>query len=90
MLEKLSLRSLSRPPITVCVLGMVAATALSHIYRFNVYYLTIVMEEFPKVVLYYLILVGVVNTKARLLPLPGDRRPVPPGPRVRDRRVAVP
>ena len=66
LLGQLSGRSLSRQPITVCVLGMVAATALSHISRFNVYYLTIVMQEFPKVVLYYLLLVGLVNTKVRL------------------------
>jgi putative inorganic carbon (hco3(-)) transporter len=66
LLGQLTGRSLFRQPITVCVLGMVAATALSHISRFNVYYLTIVMQEFPKVVLYYLLLVALVNTKARL------------------------
>jgi hypothetical protein len=66
LLGQLTGRALSTRPITVCVLGMIAATALSHISRFNVYYLSIVMQEFPKVVLYYLLLVGLVNTKARL------------------------
>jgi putative inorganic carbon (HCO3(-)) transporter len=66
LVGQLAGRSLFRQPITVCVLGMVAATALSHISRFNVYYLTVVMQEFPKVVLYYLLLVALVNTKARL------------------------
>jgi hypothetical protein len=66
LLGQLTGRSLSRQPITVCVVGMVAATALSHIARFNIYYLTIVMQEFPKVVLYYLLLVSLVNTEARL------------------------
>ncbi|MEJ7636578.1 MAG: hypothetical protein WKF75_00960 [Singulisphaera sp.] len=66
VLNQLTPSALAERPITACVVGMVAAVALSHLARMEVevaYFQTI---EFVKVVLYYLLLVGVVDSTDRL------------------------
>ena len=55
-----------RDPITACVLGLVPAVALSHLSHFDLYSARTWTFEFIKVVLYYLLLVTVVNTTRRL------------------------
>src|SRR2546430_10668069 len=66
VLEQLSIRSLEGRPITVCVIGLAFAVVLSHLA--NVYMSAAVLQgwDFLKVLLYYLLLVGLVNSPARL------------------------
>jgi O-antigen ligase len=66
VVEQLSLASLRTRPTTVCVLGLMPAAALSHLSRFQIGpAMTIVWDLFPTV-LYYLLLVGVLDTSERL------------------------
>jgi putative inorganic carbon (hco3(-)) transporter len=64
--KQLSTRSLAVQPITVCVLGLIAAIMLSHLTRFALADALSSGGEFAKVALYYLLLIGLVNTPARL------------------------
>lgn len=66
MLNLLFGRELPEQPITVGVFAMLAATLLSHLSHLNFSLASIVLQDFGKVVLYYLLLVCLVNTKARL------------------------
>jgi hypothetical protein len=64
--EQLSPRALVERPITACVLALLVAIGLSHVSNF---YLGGAREsgvEFLKVVLYYLLLVAVVNSPRRM------------------------
>lgn len=66
VLEQLTPRSLLERPITVCVLGLLATVILSHLWRLSIPAASRGGLEFAKLVVYYLLLVGVVNTPLRL------------------------
>jgi O-antigen ligase len=66
VLEQLTDRSLDARPISVCVLGLLAAVVLSHLCRLDWAKAAEWGFDFFKVVVYYLLLVAVVNTPARL------------------------
>lgn len=53
-------------PITLFVIGMLAAVAMSHLSHLNFYSARLCTTEFSKVALYYLLLVTNVNTAGRL------------------------
>jgi hypothetical protein len=64
--RELTRRRLVTTPISVCVVGMLAAVMLSHLSHYNLSYTRDVGLDFIKVVLYYLLLVAVLNSPARL------------------------
>lgn len=66
ILRRLHPAALVRQPFTVCVFGLLAATALSHFVRGQMDRLVEFVPEFAKVVVYYLLLISVVDTPARL------------------------
>jgi O-antigen ligase len=67
ILDHLLERPLSTQPITLCVLGLLAATGLSHLAHLNLSEPALTgWLEFFKVVLYYLLLITIVNTPGRL------------------------
>jgi hypothetical protein len=66
LLQQLTTRSLATRPVSVCVLGLLAAVVLSHLANANLYEARLSGAAFGKIVLYYLLLVGVVNSEARL------------------------
>ncbi len=59
-------RSLARRPVTLCVFGVWVAVVLSHLARMATIEARLEGFEFGKVILYYLLLVGVVDSPARL------------------------
>jgi hypothetical protein len=64
--SQLSFGALSRRPVTFCILGIWATAILSHLVRLNLREVAWVGSEFGKVVLYYLLLVGLVDSPRRL------------------------
>lgn len=64
--EQLTVRSLKTNPVTACVVGLLVAVGLSHLSHFAVRDALDGMIEFVKVLLSYLLLVGVLNTLGRL------------------------
>ncbi|HEV3084921.1 MAG TPA: hypothetical protein VGY66_34490, partial [Gemmataceae bacterium] len=66
VLEQLHGRSLIRQPVTACVLGLWVATALSHLSHANLGGTWTAAKDFGKVVVYYLLLVGLVSNPSRL------------------------
>jgi hypothetical protein len=64
--KEISFRRLVETPISMCVLGMQAAVMLSHLSHFNLGYTRYFSIEFIKFVIYYLLLVGLVDSTARL------------------------
>src|SRR5262249_6241747 len=60
LVVKLSPQTLIRRPITVCVLGLLAATTLSLLVRGRLEEAQEFVPEFAKVVAYFLLLVSVV------------------------------
>jgi hypothetical protein len=66
VLEQLSARALEARPITACVLGLLPAVVLSHLAHFNFAEAAVDGFEFFKIVVYYLLFVGLVTTPARL------------------------
>src|SRR4051812_46262628 len=58
--------SLAARPLTVCVLGLLPAAVLSHLSHLNFYDARGSATAFAKIVLYYLLRVGIVNSEARL------------------------
>lgn len=66
VLRQLTWTSLRQQPITVCVIGLLAAVTLSHVSRLRFGLAWEEAYEFTKVVLYYLLFLGIVNTPARL------------------------
>jgi hypothetical protein len=66
VLALLNRTTLVEQPITVCVLGLQVAVALSHLSHFVTYLLQDSMTSFFKLVLYYLLLVANVDSSARL------------------------
>jgi putative inorganic carbon (HCO3(-)) transporter len=71
VLAQLTPRSLRERPITACALGFFGAMALSQIVRGNLDVLTGAVPEFAKVLLYFLLLMAVVNTPERLITVTG-------------------
>src|SRR5262249_31513047 len=65
--RQLRSRSLKLQPVTLCVLGIWAAAALSQLAQVNLAAPLTAAWDFGKVVLYYLLLVGLVNSASRLL-----------------------
>jgi hypothetical protein len=66
VLGQLSGRALEARPITVCVLGLFVAVLLSHLSHFNLTETFQSGAEFAKKVIYYLLLVTLVNSASRL------------------------
>jgi O-antigen ligase len=66
VLRELTRRRLVETPISVCVLGMQAAVLLSHLSHYNLGYTKYFGIEFLKIVLYYLLIVALLDTPARL------------------------
>lgn len=66
VLIELSPDRLLERPITACVVGLIAAVAMSHLAVGYVWGARMSGVEFAKVALYYLLLVATVNTAARL------------------------
>lgn len=64
--RQFSAASLATQPITVCVLGVLVATVLSHMARVSFGEALQSGTEFGKIVLYYLLLIAVVDSPARL------------------------
>ena len=66
LLARLRASRLARDPITVCVIGLLPAVLLSHLTHFNLYDARVETVEFAKVVIYYALLVTIVDTPQRL------------------------
>jgi putative inorganic carbon (hco3(-)) transporter len=66
VLNELKSRRLAAAPITCCVLGLLAAVALSHLSQMRLRDAFESSFTFFKIVVYYLLLVGLVNSPARL------------------------
>ncbi len=67
ILRQLRAKSLISSPITVCVLGLQAMVILSHLGNGNTVYARMMGFEFFKIVLYYLVLVALLDTPAKFL-----------------------
>jgi hypothetical protein len=66
LLALLTPQNLIDRPITACVIGLLGAAALSLIGRGQIGELTEILPEFAKVILFFLLLVAVIDTPARL------------------------
>ncbi len=66
LLEQLRLRDLERNPLTVCVIGITLAMPLSHLFAFRLDMAAERGFDFFKVLLYYLLLVGLIRDTTRL------------------------
>jgi O-antigen ligase len=66
VITQLGGQSLAANPITACVVGLLPAIALSHLSHMYLWGARDSVEVFAKVVLYYLLLVAIVNTPDRL------------------------
>ena len=58
-------RILRQQPVTICVLALFVAAVLSHLVHFNLFELFYTLKEYSKIILYYLLIVTVVNTPKR-------------------------
>jgi hypothetical protein len=66
LIRQFTWHALSARPITLCALGMLAAIILSHLSHFNAYEARIGAEAFCKILLYFFLLVGLVDSERRL------------------------
>ena len=66
VLAQLSPESLARAPVTCCVIGYFVAIILSNVAHGDLFMARLTATNFAKVVLYYLLLVGLVQSPARL------------------------
>ena len=64
--EHLRPERLAREPITACVLAMIPAVVLSHVIHFDLWSARMGAFTFTKSVVYYLVLISVVNSTERL------------------------
>lgn len=64
--RQLSIKALWENPITGCVVGLLGAVVCSHLMRFSLFGVRVVGGEFFKVCVYYLLLVAVLDTPARV------------------------
>lgn len=65
LVNQLRWRTIVQQPVNFCVLGMLVAITLSRVTTSNFFELDIVLTNMAKVVLYYLVLVAVINTPER-------------------------
>jgi putative inorganic carbon (hco3(-)) transporter len=65
VLQQLAPRSLAEQPITACVLGLLAIVVLSSLIHFGMWGVSTSGLNFFQVILYYLLLVSVVDSPAR-------------------------
>lgn len=65
LLDQFAGASLRKRPITVCVLGLLLAIVLSHLAQLSIWGARTCGSDFAKVLLLYLVVVGVLNTPAR-------------------------
>lgn len=66
VLAWLSGRSLESQPVTLCVLGLAAAAVISHLAPMRTEEALAAGEEFVKLLVYYVLLVSVINTPGRM------------------------
>jgi hypothetical protein len=66
ILPQLKWSSLKKNPITLCVIGLLPAIMLSHLSHRDTYYARTGAIEFSKVIAYYLLLVGLIDSPRRL------------------------
>jgi O-antigen ligase len=66
VMRNLTAAALRRNPAILCVLGLLPAIVLSHLSHFNIYSARMGAMEFGKVLVYYVLLIGLVNTPGRL------------------------
>ena len=66
LVARMSMRSLAESPIDACVVGLLAAVLLSNLARLNLAGAEEGGVDFAKVVLYYFLLVGSLDTPAKL------------------------
>jgi hypothetical protein len=66
VLDQFQQRALENRPITLCVLGLLVAVVLSHLTQLDLERAGESGQEFAKVVIYYLLLVSLIDTPARL------------------------
>lgn len=66
ILKQLDLNRLVRQPVTACVVGMLAAIALSHLSHLFIWGARYYSADFAKTVLYFLIFMGVVTSARKL------------------------
>lgn len=66
LIAQLSARSLARDPVTVCVVGMLAACVLSHLSHLYIWGARMSGTDFAKVLLYYLLLVALLDSAGRM------------------------
>jgi hypothetical protein len=64
--NELTRSSLVDTPISVCVLGLQAAVMLSHLSHFNLSYTRAAAVDFSKTLLYYLLIVALLDSPVRL------------------------
>jgi O-antigen ligase len=67
VLGQLSIESLRSRPITACVVGLLFAVVMSHLSHFFIWGARMSGFAFFKLLLYYLLLVGILNTPGRLI-----------------------
>lgn len=67
IIEQLSIGSLRSRPITACVVGLLFAVVMSHLSHLFIWGARMSGFTFFKVLLYYLLLVGILNTPSRLI-----------------------
>jgi O-Antigen ligase len=66
VVARLDPRDLSRNPISVCVLGILAAVMLSHVAHGSIRYAYEMGIEFARIVLYYFLLIALLDSTERL------------------------
>ncbi|MGI6415827.1 MAG: O-antigen ligase family protein [Thermoguttaceae bacterium] len=66
VLDHLQSRPLAEQPITLCVFGIWAAVVMSHLSHFFIWGARMDGMEFGKIVIYYLLLVSLVDSERRL------------------------
>lgn len=66
LLEQIGPKALAARPVSACVVGLLPCVVLSHVAHGNNRYAVDFGTEFAKVVVYYLTLIGLLDTPARL------------------------
>lgn len=64
--RQLQPEQLARTPITACIVAMIPAVAISHLMHFDLYSARVGTFAFLKLVVYYMVLMAVVNTTQRI------------------------
>src|SRR5579863_3374178 len=64
--SRISPHRLAGDPISLCVLGLLPAVLASHLCRFDMYRARAAALEFGKSIIYYMVLISVVNSTDRL------------------------